>query len=83
MQTALVEIFHLMASDTSRWSEDDSGGSVVQLWRQDGSDSRARSMRDLLPFGLTCVKEGTTCCNEKLYKISLRCEINDVECLKN
>ena len=46
----------LMASDTQRWSEDNSGGIVVQLCRQDGSDSRARSMRDLLPFGLTRVK---------------------------
>ena len=39
---------------------DDSGGSVVQLWRQDMSDSKAKSIRDVLPFGLTCVKEGTT-----------------------
>ena len=27
----------------------------LQLWRQDDSDSRARSMRDLLPFGLACM----------------------------
>ena len=56
----LVGIFHLMASDTPRWSEDNSGWIVVQLCRQDGSDSRTRSMRDLLPFGITCVKEGIT-----------------------
>ena len=56
----LVGVFHLR--DTPRWSEDNSGGIVVQLWRQDGSDSRAidQCMRDLLPFGFTCVKEGTT-----------------------
>ena len=41
-----VGVFHLMASDTPK--EDDSGGNVVQLRRQDGSDSSARSFRDLL-----------------------------------
>ena len=75
MQTALVEVFHLMASDTPRWSEDDSGG----VWYNSGDKmvqtaGLARSMRDVLPCGLTCVKEGTTFSNEKLYKISLRCE---------
>jgi len=69
-----VGVFHLMARDTPRWSEDNSGGIVVLLCRQDGSDCRTRSMRDLLPFGLIWVKEGTTWCNEKLYKIYLRCE---------
>jgi len=46
----------LIPSDTPKWSEDDRGGSVVQLWRQDMSDSKARSMRDVLPFGLNVQK---------------------------
>ena len=44
---------HLTESDTPRWSDDDSGGIVEQFKSCETLASKARSMRDLLPFGLT------------------------------
>ena len=45
-------VSHLTESGTPRWSDDDSGGIVKQFKSCETSGSKARSMRDLLTFGL-------------------------------
>ena len=74
LKVAWVDLleFHLRTTDTSRWSDDDKGGTGKQLSKFDISASRAKSMRVLLPLGLSWVNEGTTWVNEKLYNKSLR-----------